>query len=117
MNSPSRLEHWEANAGDTGVAHLDIPPHARRDRTFEVVVDFAVRALPDHADPWHELRVLLNGTQQWVRRVPTHRDGPDSLDYRVRCTVPLGEPLRITATTEVQGVRKLSLRILADEGE
>jgi len=115
VNSPLRQEHWEANAGDSGVAHLDIPPHAQRDRTFEVSADFTVRALPGHAHPWHELRVLLNGVQQWVRRIPTHPDGSDSLDYRVRCPVPLGRPLRITATTEVSGARRVSLRIVADE--
>ena len=116
MNSSTqRLEHWEADAGDTGVAHLDIPPHAQRDRTFEVWADCAVRAVPGHDGPWHEMRMLLNGAQQWVRRVPTHPEGPDSLDYRVRCKVPLGEPLRITVTTGVHGARRLSLRVVADE--
>jgi len=115
VNSTLHLEHWEVSACDTGVAHLDIPPHAQRDRTFEVSVDFTVRALPGHEHPWLELRVLLNGAKQWARRIPTQRDGTDSLDYRVRCPVPLGQPLRITAATEVRGVLPLGLRIVADE--
>ncbi len=62
-----------------------------------------------------KLRVLVNGAQQWSRRVPTHPDGGDSLDYRMRRTVPLGEPLRVTAVTEVHRVRRLRLRVVADE--
>ena len=41
--------------------------------------------------------------------------GSDSLDVRLRKTVPVGEPLRLTARTEVQGVRRVSLKITADE--
>ena len=115
MNSPLPLEHWEVDVGDDDVAHLDIPPHAQRDRTFEVSVDFTVRPTAGQDDAWHELRVLLNGAHQWSRRIATHHDGADSLDYRVRCRVPVGEPLRITAATEIHGVRRLNLRIVADE--
>ncbi len=115
MNSPLRPEHWEVDVGDDDVAHLDIPPHAQRDRTFEVSVDFTVRSLPGHDAPWHELRVLLNGAQQWARRIAAQHDSADSLDYRVRCQVPVGEPMRITAATEIHGVRRLALRIIADE--
>jgi hypothetical protein len=108
-------EHWETDAGDHGVALLDIPADAFRDRTFEVAVDFSVKSLPDADGPWHELRVLVNGAQQWSRRVPTHPDGGDSLDYRMRRSVPLGEPLRVTAVTEIHRVRRLRLRVVADE--
>ena len=108
-------EHWETDVGDEGVAHLDIPADAFRDRTFEVAVDFTVRAVPGVDAPWHELRLLLNGTQQWTRRVPTHGDGGDSLDHRVRRLVPSGEALRVTAVTETHGVRRLRLRVSADE--
>ena len=110
-----RSEHWEADAGDASVAHLDIPADAVRDRAFEVAVDWSVRALPGVAEAWHELRVLLNGAHQWTRRVPTHLDGGDGLDYRVRCEVPAGQALRVAAVTHSTGVRRLSLRITADE--
>lgn len=110
-----RSEHWEADAGEASVAHLDIPPDALRDRAFEVAVDWQVRAVADAVDPWHELRVLVNGAHQWTRRVPTHVDGGDGLDYRVRCSVPAGQPLRVAAVTECRGVRRLALRIQADE--
>jgi hypothetical protein len=108
-------EHWETDAGDQGVAHLDIPADAFRDRTFEVAVDFSVVALPDAEAPWHELRVLVNGALQWSRRVPTHPEGGDSLDYRMRRTIPSGEPLRVTAVTEAHRVRRRRLRVVADE--
>lgn len=110
-----RPEHWEADVGDEGAAHLDIPADAVRDRTFEVTVDWTVKAVPGADAPWHAMRVLLDGAQQWSRRVPTHPDAGDSLDYRVRCTVPAGLPLRVTAATEVHGTRRLRLRVRADE--
>ena len=44
-------EHWETDAGDHGVALLDIPADAFRDRTFEVAIDFAVKAVPDADGP------------------------------------------------------------------
>lgn len=107
------LERWEADAADDGVVHLDIPAHARRDRTFEVSVSAVVRT--GAGAPWHELRVLLNGSQQWSRREQPAADSADSLDYRVRRTVPLGEPLRITAVTAGERVVRQSLRISAEE--
>lgn len=107
-------EHWAEDAGDGDAAHLDIPPHATRERRFEVFCSFEVANPLGSDDAAHGLRVLVNGAQEWTRRVATHA-GSDSLDVRLRKTVPVGEPLRLTARTEVQGVRRVSLKITADE--
>jgi len=108
-------ELWEADAGDAGVAHLDIPADAHRDRRFEVSVDFRVAAVPGADEAWHLLRVLIDGAQQWSRRESTQADGADGLDWRVARVVPAGQPLRVAAVTEVRGVRRLRLRVVAEE--
>jgi hypothetical protein len=107
-------EHWVEDAGDSDAAHLDIPPHATRERRFEIFCSFEVANPLGGDDAAHGLRVLVNGAQEWTRRVATHA-GSDSLDVRLRKTVPVGEPLRLTARTEVQGVRRVGLKITADE--
>ena len=112
---PAPAERWEADVGDLGVAHLDIPPDARRDRRFEVSVDFSVVAFTDADDAWHALRVLVDGAQQWTRRVPTLAEGGDGLDWRVQHLVPAGQPLRVAAITEVHRARRLKLRVVAEE--
>ena len=107
-------EHWIEDAGDSDAAQLDIPPHATRDRRFEIFCSLEVANPGGDDEAHHGLRVLVNGAQEWTRRVATHA-GSDSLDVRLRKTVPVGEPLRLTARTEVQGVRRVSLKITADE--
>ena len=107
-------EHWAEDAGDGDAAQLDIPPHATRERRFEVFCSFEVANPLGGDEAAHGLRVLVNGAQEWARRVATHA-GSDSLDVRLRRTVPVGEPLRLTARTEVQGVRRVRLKITADE--
>lgn len=107
-------ERWQLDAGDRGVAKLDIPPHASRERRFEIDVRFVVKAGAG-ATPMHGLRVLVNGSQEWSRSVSTARDGSDSLEWRQRRTVPVGQPLRIQALTEVQHALRLRLTIEASE--
>ncbi len=108
-------EQWEADAGEVGVARLDIPPDAVRERRFEVFCSLSVTRTRVGGDAWQQMRVLVNGSQEWLRREPVHEGGRDSLDYRFRRVVPPGEPLRLTATTELHGARRLGLRITADE--
>jgi hypothetical protein len=107
-------EHWEADAEDGDVAQLTIPPDALRDRDFELFCSLTVDAR-GRDDAWHAMRVLVNGAQEWQRREQTNPGGRDSLDYRFRRNLPAGEPLRLSASTDVYGARRLSLRITADE--
>jgi len=107
-------EHWEADAGDGDVVQLHIPDDPLRDRRFEIFCSFSVDS-SGRAGAWHAMRVLVNGAQEWQRREDTQPGGRDSLDYRFRRTLPAGTPLRLVASTEVQGARRLRLRITADE--
>jgi len=106
-------ERWSVDAGSADVARLDIPGHAERERRFEVSCSFLVAYAGGEA--WHELRLLVNGVHEWSRRVPTHEGAHDSLDFRLRRSVPVGEPLRLTATTAVKGARRIGLRLSAEE--
>jgi hypothetical protein len=54
--------------------------------------------------------VLVDGAHEWSRQVPTDAGGRDSLDVRFRRTVPVGQPLRLTAIAEVDGALPLGCR-------
>jgi hypothetical protein len=111
-------ERWEAESDGGDVLQLHVPPHANRDRVFEVSFSFEVRWRGDDADAdeaWHGLRVLVNGQQEWQRRVPTTPGSSDSLDYRFRRVVPNGEALRLVAMTEVKLAQRRRIRITAEE--
>lgn len=107
-------ERWRLDAGDRAIARLDVPPHATRERVFEIDVRFVVRAGAGR-DPQHGLRVLIDGAQEWSRRLPTAREGEDGLEWRQRRTVPVGQPLRIQAQTEVRHALRLRLVVSAVE--
>ena len=108
-------EHWSADAGDRDVARLDIPADALRERTFELFCHLVVANKAGRNDATHAMRVLVNGALEWARSVPTQSEGQDSLDLRLRRTVPAGQPLRVTATCELRGAQRVSLTISADE--
>ncbi|MEF7614994.1 hypothetical protein V4F39_13815 [Aquincola sp. MAHUQ-54] len=93
---------------------LDIPPDALRDRTFEISCSLQVAAKGAEG-AWHALKVLVDGAQEWARRVPTHADGRDSLDVRFRKTVPAGRPLRLSALGELHRAAAVSLQLVAEE--
>lgn len=112
MNPPP--ERWRVDAGDRAIARLDVPPHATRERTFEIDVRFVVKAGAGR-DPQHGLRVLVDGAQEWARQGPTARDGEDSLEWRQRRTVPVGQPLRIQALTAARHALRLRLVVSAVE--
>ena len=109
-----RPERWSIETARDLVVRLDIPPHATRERRFEVYCSFRV-AHPGEGAASHGLRVLVDGAHEWSRQVPTDAGGRDSLDVRFRRTVPLGQPLRLTAIAEVDGALPLGLSISADE--
>ena len=110
-----RPEHWSADAGPRDVARLDIPPDAQRDRTFEIFVSLAVANRSGRDGATHGLKVLVNGALEWQRSVPTHAGPGDTLDLRLRRSVPRGHALRLTAIGEVVGAVRVKLSITADE--
>jgi hypothetical protein len=111
----TQREHWSADAGSRDVVTLAIPPHAQRERSFEVFCRLEVSNKGGHADATHGLRVLVNGALEWSRNVPTQPGGSDSLDLRLRRMVPAGQALRVTASAETKRSTRVSLRISAEE--
>jgi len=111
----SSPEHWSADAGHRDVARLDIPADAQHERHFEIFCRLVASNKAGRADAAHGMRVLVNGALEWARSVPTPADGTDSLDLRLRRTVPVGQALRVTASAELRGSRRVSLTISADE--
>jgi len=108
-------EHWSADSGHRDVAKLDIPADAQRERCFEIFCHLEVANKAGRSDAMHGMRVLVNGALEWERSLPTQPDGNDSLDLRLRRSVPVGQPLRVTATCGLRGVQRISLTITAEE--
>lgn len=114
MSGERRLERWSADSGDRDVVRLDIPADALHERRFEIFVQLVVNNRAARDDATHALRVMVDGALEWQRSVPTHAHG-DTLDLRLRRTVPAGRPLRLNATCELKGSQRASLTITADE--
>ena len=109
----SRREHWSvAVSGDA--ARLDIPADAQRERRFEIYCCFAV-AHPGSGDAWHSLRVLVDGRQEWARRLRTDPGAGDTLELRLHRTVPAGRALRLAAHGATERARALRISIDAEE--
>ncbi|MEP7099455.1 MAG: hypothetical protein ABI781_03030 [Burkholderiales bacterium] len=115
MSGDRKLEHWSADSGEREVVRLDIPADALHERRFEIFVQLVVSNRAARDDATHALRVMVDGALEWQRSVPTHIDGGDSLDLRLRRTVPAGRPLRLNASCELTGSQRVSLTITADE--
>jgi len=107
-------EHWSVRVDRDSVARLDIPPHASRDRSFEIYCSLLV-GHPGGGSASHALRVLVDGAHEWSRRVETDPGGRDTLDVRIRRVVPAGRALRLTAIAETDRAITLGLSITADE--
>ncbi|MBS0448738.1 MAG: hypothetical protein JSR59_22675 [Proteobacteria bacterium] len=108
-------ERWSVDAGASDVALLVIPPDARRRRVFEVDCRLAVRVADDADAPWHELRVEIDGAQQWSRRIASHAPS-DTLDYHCRCEVAVGRALRVRAVGQA-GAQAVRTRLLIEAEE
>jgi hypothetical protein len=108
-------ERWSADSGHRDVARLDIPADSLRDRSFEIFIRLVVSNKSAKAGATHGMRVLVDGALEWSRSVPTHSDGNDSLDLRLRRVVSAGRPLRLTAISELRGSVRVSLSIAAEE--
>lgn len=110
-----RPERWAAESTTRDVVRLDIPADAAQERHFEISCRLVARNRAAKADATHAMRVLVDGALEWSRSVTTHTDGDDSLDLRIRRTVPVGRPLRLTASCELRGSTRVSLAIVAEE--
>lgn len=110
---PDAPERWTLDAGAKDLATLVVPPHAHRDRVFEIDCRLVVRA-PMAPGAWHALRVCIDGALEWSRHIDTHAPG-DSLDHHCRRVVHAGQALRIGVQTEVHGCSRVSLTIEAAE--
>ncbi len=109
-----RPENWSLDAGEDAVASLLVPPHASRERRFEISCSMTVVRSDDVARAWHQMRVLVDGLLQWQRRVDTH-PGVDGLDVRFERSVPTGRALRIVVEAGCDGARRRSLLIEVNE--
>ena len=112
---PREPERWNASAGTRDVVRLDIPADAQRERSFEIYCRLVVSNKAGRTDASHAMRVLVDGALEWSRAMPTHAGGEDSLELRLRRSVPVGRPLRLSASCELRGALRVSLSISAEE--
>jgi hypothetical protein len=108
-------ERYFRKSSGASVTELRVPPDAERVREFEVYCRLVV-SLRSSADAAHGMRVDVNGSLKWSRRIATSNPGQtDSLDYRFRAVVPVAEPLRISVSPEMKGCAPVELLIEVDE--
>ena len=111
----ARPERWAVDAGTRDVARLDVPADALHEREFEIFCRAIMIERNSANDAWHELSVRVNGALEWTRRVEVEANGEDSLDLRLRRTVPVGRPLRLVVQSKAHGVQRRALSISADQ--
>lgn len=123
MNRPSptqvpRSERWRAEAGSQGLLRLEIPPHASRERVFDIHCAIRVRLREARSDAWHRMVVQVDGRLEWERRLATQSPGEtDGLEVHLRRRVPIGEGLRLLVRSEVAVTQRLAIVIEAEEAE
>lgn len=110
-------ERWSVDAAARDVARLDIPADALHERHFEIYIRALVVERSGDAAGWHELSVRVNGALEWTRRSDVAAGAEDSLELRLRRSVPAGRALKLVAHSKVHGVQRRALRIDADEDE
>jgi hypothetical protein len=109
-------ERWAVDAGTASTAVLNVPPHATRERVFDIQCTMTVRLREALQGAWHRMTVTVNGQREWDRQVSTHNPGAtDDLDLHLRRQVPVGEALRVVVKTDVRYAQRFGLRIEADE--
>lgn len=111
-----RPERWSAASATRDVVRLDIPADAARERSFEINCRLVVRNPAGRLGATHAMRVLVDGALEWSRSATTHPDGEDSLDLRLHRSLPIGRPLRLSASCELRFVVLVALSIVAEEG-
>ena len=113
----AQTERWAVDAGTRDVARLDIPADALHEREFEIFCRAVVAERGGTAGAWHEVSVRVNGALEWTRRGEVAPNDEDSLDLRLRRTVPVGRPLRLVVQSKVHGVQRRVLAISADQDQ
>jgi hypothetical protein len=109
-------EHWQADAGATSVAVLNIPGLLSRARVFDVDATLMVEVPDAPQDAWLELTVEIDGQRQWSRRIPAHNPGQtDGLEYHQRVRLEVGQGIRVRAVAAVKGARIKQLWVEARE--
>lgn len=123
MNRPSathvpKNERWRAETGAASLLRLDIPPHASRERIFDIHCAITVRLREDRRDAWHRMAVLVDGRLEWERRATTANPGEtDGLEVHFRRRVPIGDALRLLVRSEVAVTQRVRIVIEVDEAE
>lgn len=109
-------EHWQADAGNSSVAVLNIPGLLSRARVFDVDATLLVDVPHTPQNAWLELTVEIDGQRQWSRRIPAHNPGQtDGLEYHQRVRLAVGQGTRVRAVVAVKGVRLQRLWVDARE--
>jgi hypothetical protein len=109
-------EHWQADAGATSVAVLNIPGLLSRARVFDVDATLMVEVPDAPQDAWLELTVEIDGQRQWSRRIRAHNPGQtDNLDYHQRVRLEVAQGIRVRAVAAVKGARIKQLWVEARE--
>ncbi len=108
-------EHWSADSGHRDVVKLDIPADAARERHFEIYVRLVATNKAARRGASHMLKVWVDGALEWSRSAPIPVDSTDTLELRLRRVVPVGRPLRLSASCELRGAQRGALTITADE--
>lgn len=98
-------EHWTQDAGEADIAVLTVPPVLRRDRVFDLDLQFRVRLPAEPTDtPWLAVTLEIDGRREWTRRIDARGPGDtDVLDFHCRRPLPAGRALRLRAVTQVGG--------------
>jgi hypothetical protein len=116
MAAASRPEHWRADSAGDSMVVLDIPASLSRHRDFDIDVTLVVNVPEDATQAWHELRLEVDGRQQWSRRIASSCPGQtDGLDYHCRIHLPAERALRVRALAFRRGASVSSLFIEAKE--
>lgn len=110
-------ERWAVDAGEADIAVLHVPPVLRRERLFDLDLQFRVR-LPagDDGRGWLAVTLEIDGRREWARRIDARGPGDtDVLDFHCRRTLPAGQALRLRAMTQVGGGARRQRLVLTAE--
>lgn len=112
-------ERWQVDAGEADIAVLTVPPVLRRERLFDLDLQFRVKLPAADAppgEPWLAVTLEIDGRREWTRRIDARGPGDtDVLDFHCRRALPGGRALRLRAVTQVGGGAKRQRLVLSAE--